>query len=101
MDLFVGINGGIQLQLPLHPLTNYGYPNFELTPFGVSAAGSPFQGTSNNNGLETIQSAGLKLGFGHLWGGDFGVGVLYGTRTGAGTYSGGYLNGFLGWQKGF
>jgi hypothetical protein len=101
IDRLLGVNGGVQLSLPIHPLAAYGNTNFALVPLAISAIGTPLQGTSNNDGIETINSVGLALEFGHFLGGRFSLGGLYGTRTGAGAYNGGYLNGFLGWQKKF
>lgn len=120
IDQFLGLNGGVQISLPIHPLARYGLTNFAVVPVAISALGTPLQGTSNNGGIETINSAGLALEFGHFLGGRFSAGGLYGTRTGAGgaassgttpgggyplpkstTYNGGYLNFFIGWQRGF
>lgn len=102
VDQFLGVTGGIQLQLPTHPLAHFGLTNFMVMPFVISAVGTSLQGGgSGNGGVQTINTAGIDTHFGHLWGGQFLVGGAYGTRTGAGAYSGGYLNGFIGWKKGF
>lgn len=99
---FLGVSGGIQIQMLIHPLSSFGVTNFSLTPFAISAVGTSLQGGGGGNGaVQTIETAGLDAHFGHLWGGQFLVGGAYGTRSGAGAYSGGYINAFIGWKKGF
>jgi len=101
VDQFLAFSGGVTLQADLHPLAHWGINSFTVTPFGITAVGTPLGGAGGNNGgLQTINSLGADVKFGHLWGGQFLVGGAYGTRTGAGAYSGGYINGFFGWKKG-
>jgi hypothetical protein len=101
VDSFLAFSGGLTLQADIHPLAHWGITSFTVTPFGITAVGTPLGGAGGNNGgLQTINSLGADIKFGHLWGGQWLIGGAYGTRTGAGAYSGGYINGFAGWKKG-
>lgn len=101
VDEFLAFNGGLTLQADIHPLAHWGITSFVLTPFGITAAGTSLGGAGKNNGgIQTINSAGADIKFGHIWGGQWLIGGAYGTRTGAGAYSGAYLNGFAGWKRG-
>lgn len=98
---FLGFNGGLTFQTDIHPLGMWGITNFVFTPIAITGIGTPITGAgSDNMGLQTASSIGADIKFGHLWGGQFFVGGAYGTRTGAGSYDGGYLNVFGGWKKG-
>lgn len=102
IDQFLGVNGGIQLSLPLRPLARFGFTNLVVTPFVISALGTPFGGAGNaNGGLQTINSAGADIAIGHVLGGRFILGAAAGTRTGAGAYGGEYINAFFGYKRGF
>lgn len=102
VDQFLSLSGGIQLQAPIHPLERFGYTNFVTTPFVISALGTPFGGAGNSNGgVETINSAGLALSFGHVFGGRFSLAGAAGTRSGVGAYDGTYINFWTGWKRTF
>lgn len=102
VDTYMAFSGGVTLQADLHPLAWFGVQNstFSVTPFGITAIGTPLSGAGvSNGGVQTINSVGADIKFGHLWGGRYVIGGAYGTRTGAGAYNGGYINGFAGWQR--
>ena len=97
VDQFMAVNGGIALQLPLYPLQSLGYTNFMLTPYVMTAAGTSVSGAGDQNGnVQSIYSAGAKLDLFSVKGHSVYAGGGYGTRTGAGSYAGRYLNVFLG-----
>lgn len=98
VDQLFGFSGGVTLKGDIHPLTFIGVTNFVVTPFGITAIGTSLAGGPNGD-IQTISSVGADFKFGNLWGGKFLIGGAYGTRTGAGAYSGGYINGFIGWKK--
>lgn len=102
VDQFLAFSGGLTLQSDLHPLSWFGMTSsFVLTPIGIAAVGTPLAGGGGSNGgIQTLTSVGADFKFGHLWGGQFLIGGAYGTRTGAGTYGGAYVNVFAGWKKG-
>lgn len=99
VDNFLGFSGGITAQATIHPFASLGATNFAIVPFAISAVGTPLAGSgSSNGGLETENSGGLLVNFGHVLGGHFFAGGTYGTRTGAGAYSGPYIHGTAGWS---
>lgn len=99
------ISGNLQLKLPLRPLAFTGWPwatNLVTTPFAWTGIGTPMSGAGGNNGgISTHIGGGLNVDVAKLWGGEISIGGAIIDRTGAGSYSGKYLNGFLAWRHGF
>jgi hypothetical protein len=99
------VSGNVQLKVPIKPLAFIGgnfATNFTATPFIYSGMGTPISGAGNHNGgISTHAGAGAYFDVAKLWGGEVSVGAAWITRTGAGAYSGKYLNGFVGWRHGF
>lgn len=96
------LSANVELKLPIKPLAFTGWTwatNLTATPFVYTGLGTPFSGTSGS-GISTHIGVGDYITFGHLWGGRFEVGAAYITRSGAGAYSGKYLNGFFSWSHG-
>jgi hypothetical protein len=102
---FSAISGNLQLKLPLRPLafTGWGWAtNLVTTPFAWTGIGTPMSGAGGNNGgISTHIGGGLNVDVAKLGGGEISVGGAIIDRTGAGSYSGKYVNGFLAWRKGF
>lgn len=86
IDTFVGVNGGIQIK------RTFVWHGFDATLFGISALLTPLKGGGDaNGGLGTANSLGVDL---RLYV-KLHAGGLYGTRTGAGSYGGGYANAYF------
>lgn len=103
---FTMFSGNIQLKLPTHPLRSLRSSGWlhdlEVTPFVLGGIGTPIAGAGNaNRGLSTIQDIGAYMKFGHLWGGQFGIGGSIGKWTGSGPYDVTRYHAFVSWQKGF
>jgi hypothetical protein len=82
-------SGNVQLKLPIHPLTTFGLTNFTATPVITAGIGSAFAGAgTDNGGITTIYNGGLAVGLTSWHGWDLGAAAGFGTRTGAGKYSG-------------
>lgn len=96
-------SGNIQIKLPIQPLTTFGLTNFTVTPFILAGIGTPIAGAGTaNGGISAITSAGVNLDiykFSDGW--TISAGAAYGTRTGAGNYSGDMVNAFLALRRGF
>jgi hypothetical protein len=99
------VSGNMQLKLPLKPLafTGWGWAtNLVTTPFAWTGIGTPMSGAGGNNGgVSTHIGGGLNVDVANLWGGKISIGGAIIDRTGAGSYSGKYANGFIAWRKGF
>lgn len=102
VNQFMAFNGGLSLSAPIHPFAFMGWTSFSFVPTTIDMVGTPLAGSGgSSSAIETATSGGAYLGFGHVFGGSFFAGGLYGTRSGAGAYSGNYLNLFAGWTKHF
>ena len=89
------VKGGLNLQADLHPLKQYGFTNFTVTPFGFALV------ASGNGGVSEIMGAGVKTQLYTFKGFNLNGGVLYEDRTGAGYWNGRYVGGFLAITRGF
>jgi hypothetical protein len=97
IDEFLAVSGGVQLQLPTRPLESIGYTNFYATPFVLTAVGTSMSGAgTDNNNAQVIYAAGMKTDIYKANKYRVFGGFAIGTRTGAGAYSGQYLNLFAG-----
>ena len=102
MGQFSLVTANIELKLPTHPLSFVGWTNFTATPFVYSGIGTPMSGAGTaNGGISTHLGAGANVDLLKALGGEISVGGAYVARTGAGDYSGKYLNVFLAWRHGF
>lgn len=108
------VSGGLSLKAPFYPLrmgagffginlgTNTWAYNFLATPYAIVLIGTPINGTGNDGGLATINRAGANLDLYTFKGGwKLGLGGDFGNRTGAGKYSGNWIDGTLNIRKGF
>lgn len=104
MGSFSLVSGNVQLKLPLKPLafTKWTWAqNLSMTPFAYTGIGTPMGGSGvNNGGISTHIGGGDYFQFGHFLGGKFNIGGAYITRSGAGAYSGKYINAVFAWSKG-
>ena len=95
------VNANLTLQAPFHPLPSQ-LPSFVVSPFVLAGAATPYSGDGKFNGTAVVTSDfGAYLEFGHLLGGEFGVGGAYGRWSGAGPYDVPRYHGFLSWEHGF
>ena len=96
------VSGGLTLKAQVHPLrwayslvstnqTSWAY-TLTGTMFGVSMVGTPMNGTSNDGGLCAINRAGLNLDMIKVGKVQLSIGGDYGNRTGAGNYSGNWVD---------
>jgi hypothetical protein len=78
------------------------YTNLVMTPFVFAGLGTPLSGAGTANGtVTTIDSIGDDFEIYTLDGWNLGIGGSYGTRSGAGKYSGNAANIFFRASKGF
>jgi hypothetical protein len=85
------ISGGIQLQLRVYPLHAFGFTNFYIVPFGVTAVGTPVNGDNGGN-LMNANRAGANIPI-YTWTInknplEVSAGGFYGNQTGTGKYDG-------------
>lgn len=107
------VSGGLTLKTSLYPFrdvaqyiglslgTNTWAYGVKATPYVVALVGTPVNGTSNNGGLCAINRAGVDVDIYTVKGWNFGVGADYGNRSGAGAYSGNYVDFIFSLSKGF
>lgn len=92
------VAGGFSLKDSTHPLkflssdTNSWFQTFTATPFAIALVGTPINGTSNDGGLAAINRAGVNLDLFAVKRLQFGLGIDYGNRTGAGNYNGNWVD---------
>ncbi|MDE2098685.1 MAG: hypothetical protein KGL39_15635 [Patescibacteria group bacterium] len=96
------VSGDLQLQAPFHLssvatfLANTNNPSWvlaightEIVPFALGGLGTPYSGNGHFNGSAmVIGDVGGAIKFGHLWGGEFDLGVCWGKWQGSGPYGG-------------
>lgn len=99
LGTFSLVSGNVTLKLPTRPLARYGI-DAEFTPIALGGLGKPMSGP-NRGDVCTIFDVGFYVNFGHLWGGRFNVGAMWGKWTGAGPYAVDRYHAFGGWNKGF
>lgn len=107
------VSGGVTLKAVIYPVrqvcsvaginlaTNTWAYSLKATPFALALVGTPMNGTSNNGGLAGIYRGGADLDVYSVHGWNIGIGIDYGNRTGAGAYSGNYIDFFAAISKGF
>lgn len=93
------VSASLQLRYAIHPLANYGAPNFAIVPFVMTGVGKGMGGATGA-GIITWDAGGY-FQFGEWWGGSFNLGGAYGQWENAGPYSGERWHIFGGWSKGF
>jgi hypothetical protein len=96
------VSANVTLKADTHPLANISWLPDSIrtitgTPIAIFGTGQAMSGSS---GAATLYDLGYSVRFGHLWGGQFNVGVTWGEWMNAGAYSGHRWHGFLGWQHG-
>ena len=102
MGQFEMVSGNLQLKLPIHPLSSLGWTNFVVVPNVIAGLGTPLGGAGTaNSSLTSITLAGASFNFATWDNWNIGVGGDYGTRSGAGKYSGNEGNVALTFSKGF
>jgi hypothetical protein len=94
---FYAVSGQVALQADLTPFSSWGSwgKKIVVTPVGFVGIGTPFGSTSVNGNLETIAAAGANVHLAKVFGGNLGVGGVYGTRSGLDAASGVFYGGFL------
>ena len=102
------VAGGITLKAPTHPLsflssdTNSWTHKVVMGPYVVAMVGTPLNGTgSSDGGLASITRAGINVDVYNISGWELALGGDYGKRTGAGNYSGDWVDVMLNIRKGF
>lgn len=101
---FTMVSGNVTLKMPVQPFsslapTNSFFHSITVTPLVYGGIGTPLSGSTT--APATITGWGGSIGFGHLWGGQFGIGYTRSHWDNAGIYSGARDHGFLAWSKGF
>ena len=96
------VSANVTLKADTHPLANISWLPDSIrtitgTPIAIFGTGQAMSGSS---GAATLYDLGYSVRFGHLWGGQFNVGVTWGEWMNAGAYSGHRWHGFVGWQHG-
>ena len=102
------VAGGLTVKTVIHPLkfissdTNSWFQTFKAIPFAIVMVGTPINGTgSADGGLASIARAGANFDIYNVNGWQIGAGVDYGNRTGAGNYSGNWIDVLFSVRKGF
>ncbi len=95
-DLY-GLNVQTSIKATITPFSTFGNwgKSVLITPFGAVALGTPFSGSNANGDLETIAMTGAAIHLAKVFGGDFGVLGVYGTRAGIGDIGGVFYGGGL------
>jgi hypothetical protein len=102
------VAGGLTLKVATHPLallsssTNSFLAKLTATPFAIAMIGTPMNGTGNaDGGLAAVNRAGAYVDLINFKGWEFSLLGDYGNRTGAGNYSGNWIDFGLAIRKGF
>ena len=95
-DLY-GLNIQTSVKATMTPLSSFGTwgKSILVTPFGAVALGTPFSGSNDNGDLETIAMTGAAVRLAKVFGADFELLGVYGTRAGVGDISGVFYGGGL------
>ena len=95
------VNANVSLQLPFHPAPAQ-FPSWQVTPIILAGVGTPYTGGGNFNGDPCVVSdAGFATKFGHVGGGQFNAGVVWGKWNGSGPNDVARYHVMLGWSHGF
>jgi len=95
------VNANVSLQMPFHPLPSQ-FPTLELIPVTIAGVGTAYSGNGNFNGAASVVTdAGVFAKFGHIGGGQFNIGVLWGKWQGSGPNDVARYHTVLGWSHGF
>jgi len=89
------VKGGVSLSADLHPLKNYGFTNFIVTPFANSLV------ASGSGGVSEVVTVGGKTVVATFSGWNLNLCGFYEKRIGSGYWDGAYICGAVAFSKGF